>query len=147
MTDRPQGYGEPHILFAQALVQLARDHGVHCFDGRFRLSWNDEDRPGWTGDQVSVQWAEGRHGDSSNIVLRAEQSAVVPEIAPNTHMIPPMTYASEGNFYEVTTRKGKGNAFWERWRGRVSEFPQSREEALAHMEASTREWVLKKYPA
>lgn len=146
MNDQPQGYGEPHILFAQALVQLARDHGVHNFDGKFRLGWNDEGRPGWSGDNVSVSWSEGRHGDNSNIVLRCEQTAVVPEIAPNTHMVPPMIYASEGNFYEVTTRKGKGNAFYERWRGRVMDFPQSREEAIGQMNEDTRSWVLKRYP-
>lgn len=138
---------DAHIDFAQALVQLARDHDVTHFDGKFRLGF-DLRAPGgvWSNPDVKISWSEGRHGDDSNIGLWYEKHAGIPEIAPNSAMIPPHTYASEGNFYEVGSRKGKGTKFWERWRHRILDFPQSREEAFERMTPDTRAWMEKKWP-
>lgn len=142
--ERPQGYGQAHIDFAQALVQLARDHGVHNFDGSFRLSFEREDM-GFSGDRVTIAWSEGRHGDDSNIVLRCEKSAVVPEIAPHSASVPPLVYHSGGRFFDVGPDKERDRRFAERWIGRSTDFPQSREEALERVTPDTRAWIEKKY--
>lgn len=150
MTDDSQAqvpdYGAPHINFAQALVQLARDHGVSSFDGSFRLGFDWERGSAWSGNDVRIHWSEGRHGDGSRIGLRVEHHASIPEIAPNGASVPPLTYASEGNFYEVGSRKGKGQAFYDRWRHRAADFPQSREEALEQMDAETRAYIERRFP-
>lgn len=142
--EKPQGFGEPHIDFAQALVQLARDHGVHSFEGSFRLGWRDE-RPGWSGDTVRVSWSEGRHGDESLIGLRCEQHASVPEIAPNSARILPMVYFDGQDFLELGSGKSKGAAFLDRWVSRAADYPQSREEALAALDPDTRAWLLRRH--
>lgn len=146
MTERAQGYGQPHIDFAQALVQLARDHGVHNFDGTFRLGFERERESGFSGDNVRLAWSEGRHGDDSNIVLKCEKSAVIPEIAPNSAHVPPLIYHSGGRFFEVGPDKDKGSQkFTDRWIGRAADFPQSRDEALERCTPDTRAWIEKKY--
>lgn len=82
MTDRPQGWGQPHVDFAQALVQLARDHGVSSWEGSFRLGF-DREHSQWSGDQVRISWQEGRHGTGSKISLRHESFASIDEKKPN----------------------------------------------------------------
>ncbi len=139
---------DAHIQFAQALVQLARDHDIHNFDGKFRLNFGHPSAGNgpWSNPDIRIAWSEGRHGDDSNIGLWYEKHAGIPEIAPNGATVPGMIYASEGNFYEVGTRKGKGQKFYDRWRQRIADFPQSREEAFDQMSPDTRAWMEKKYP-
>jgi hypothetical protein len=58
-----------HIAFAQALVALAREHGMRNLTADFYgggLLNNER----WT--KVHISWAVGRHGDQSQISLRAE---------------------------------------------------------------------------
>lgn len=138
-------YGEPHIAFAQALVQLARDHGVSHFDGSFRLNYERNDRTRWGDGPVRITWTEGRHGDDNKIALRAESFASVPEIAPSSAHVPSLVYYHEGNFYDAGSRKGKGNEFYARWRHRVEDFPQSREDALTRAGPDTAAWIIKKF--
>lgn len=144
--EKQEGYGQPHIDFAQALVQLARDHGVHNFEGSFRLNFEREDT-GFSGDTVKVSWSEGRHGDGNNIVLRCEKFATVPEIAPNSAHVPSLVYFSGGRFFDAGPDKAKDEKFVARWIGRAVDFPNSREEALERVSPDTRAWIEKKFGA
>lgn len=144
-TERPQGFGQPHIDFAQALVQLARDSGVRSFEGSIRLGW-DREHAGWSGDRVEISWSEGRHGDDSNISLRCDKTAVVPEIAPNSARIQPNVYFDGDEFREAGDRKPKSDRFRQRWLHRAADYPQSREAAIDAMSPDTRDWFLKRWP-
>lgn len=145
--EKQQGYGQPHIDFAQALVQLARDHGVHNFDGSFRLNFERERESEFSGDTVKISWSEGRHGDGSAIALRCEKFASVPEIAPNSAHVPSLVYHSGGRFFDVGPDKEKDARFGARWIGRATDFPQTREEALERVSPDTRAWIEKKFGA
>lgn len=44
--------------------------------------------------------------------------------------IPADVYYRDGNFYDVVTRRGRGDAFYYKWKDRAKEFPNSREAAI-----------------
>ena len=146
MVEFKTPYTEHHLLFAQALVQLARDYGVSSFDGSIRLGWEHREH-GWNHGDVRITWSEGRHGDDERIGLWCEMHASVEELAPNSAAVPPMIYysAEHDNFYELTTKKGRGDKFHARWRHRAADFPQSREAGIDALDPSTREWFDKRY--
>lgn len=144
---RQQGWGQPHIDFAQALVQLARDHGVSCFDGSFRLDF-DRENSGWSGDRITINWSVGRHGDDGKIGLKNEAYASVPEIAPNSASLPAMIYfEAPALFLHVGSRKPESAAFTARWIGRAADFPQSHEACMAGLNEDTRAYIIRRYPA
>lgn len=68
---------EKHMAFARALVKLARDNEMGNLNVSFRQSYSVRDEP--LSETVHMNWVEGRHGDHSNIVLRAEATLVLSE--------------------------------------------------------------------
>lgn len=143
---------DPHIDFGQALAQLAREHGVSRFEGSFRLS-HATHRPGWSNSDVRISWAEGRHGDSARIALRAEASVSVEEIAPPSEQLPSMVWydLAADTFRALTTGKPypdcgfKHGAFHDRWRHRAADFPQSEEEGLNALSDEMRQYMRSKW--
>lgn len=150
MSDQP--ITDPHIQFGQALVQLAREHGVHRFEGSFRLN-HAADRPGWSTNDVRISWAEGRHGDGAKIALRSESYVSVDEIAPPGVAVPSMVWFDlpSKTFRSLTTGKPypdcghSQRVFFERWWHRAADFPQSEEEGLAALNDDTRRFVEAKW--
>lgn len=67
-----------HVTFAQALVALAREHGVKNVTADF-YGGGIGDTQRWT--KIHLAWSEGRHGDRSRISLRAEAIHHCPETA------------------------------------------------------------------
>ena len=70
-----------HVLFARAIVALAREHGMTNLDMSYRRSHvfpRDESGPEHF-QTVRMAWNEGRHGDTAQITLQTESSVRVPE--------------------------------------------------------------------
>ena len=93
MPDNEAPIKDPHVTFAQAVVALAREHGVDHLDvkfrrgsfGFFRRNPNDPLEHDYT--TVSFQWHEGRHGVAGSISMRAEaQMSVKEENQPSNRM-------------------------------------------------------------
>jgi hypothetical protein len=62
-----------HIDFAQAVVQLARKHGMEHIKVDFRDSMHAlEPAEYFQVGTLSMTWAEGRHGDAGRISIRHE---------------------------------------------------------------------------
>lgn len=88
MKPNPRPIADPHKRFAQAVVKLAREHGVSTINLQFRLGSSrffqrEEDDPEWLQASyvnVTAQWHEGRHGDGATISLRAEAQDSVKEL-------------------------------------------------------------------
>lgn len=84
MNDNPQPIKDYHIVFARAVVALAREHGVGDVRLKFRRASSTMMRRGeyhWDATEVSLTWHEGRHGseDQIKLELRAEAISNVPE--------------------------------------------------------------------
>lgn len=66
------------IAFAQAVVALARQHGMTGIDMGFRQNFDLSQQTGCYCSK-RITWTEGRHGDDSPIKFRTEAEASVPE--------------------------------------------------------------------
>ena len=67
------------IAFAQAVVALARQHGMTGISMEFRQNFDLAQVTGcYCGKRIT--WSEGRHGDSSDIKFRTEAEASFPEL-------------------------------------------------------------------
>lgn len=69
-----------HIAFARALVALAREHGMRNLTADY-YGGGFSDGLRWT--KIHMSWSEGRHGDRSQITLRAEAIHHAEEVAPH----------------------------------------------------------------
>lgn len=66
------------VLFAQAVVALAREHGMTSISLEFRHNFELSLKT-TSHERKRVQWSEGRHGDLSEIKFTVEASASFPE--------------------------------------------------------------------
>ena len=74
-----------HQDFAQALVALAREHGVGSLQATFRRSSSSvfrSDDKVWDSNNVTMHWHEERHGAQAKISLRAEARDEINETPP-----------------------------------------------------------------
>ena len=68
------------VEFAQAVVALARKHGMTGISMEFRQNFDLSQKTGcYCGKRIN--WSEGRHGDGADIKFRTEAEASLPEIA------------------------------------------------------------------
>ncbi|QZA99253.1 MULTISPECIES: hypothetical protein [Pseudomonas] len=68
------------VEFAQAVVALARQHGMTGISMEFRQNFDLSQRTGcYCGKRIT--WSEGRHGDGEDIKFRTEAEASFPEKA------------------------------------------------------------------
>lgn len=71
---------EHDISFAQAVVALARQHGMTGITMEFRQNFDLSQSTGcYCGKKI--RWSEGRHGDSASIKFNTEAEASFPEKA------------------------------------------------------------------
>lgn len=68
------------VDFAQAVVALARQHGMTGITMEFRQNFDLSQTTGCFCSK-RVSWSEGRHGDNSQIKFRTEAEASFPEHA------------------------------------------------------------------
>lgn len=59
-----------HIDFARAVVKLAREHKMDNLHLRFQDSISQRDFASY--EQMSMYWAEGRHGDQNDISINCQ---------------------------------------------------------------------------
>ncbi|MNR61187.1 hypothetical protein D3C85_1828590 [compost metagenome] len=68
------------VSFAQAVVALARKHGMTGISMEFRQNFDLSQSTGcYCGKRIT--WSEGRHGDGAEIKFRTEAEASFPEKA------------------------------------------------------------------
>ncbi|WP_095058081.1 hypothetical protein [Pseudomonas sp. Irchel s3f7] len=68
------------VEFAQAVVALARKHGMTGISMEFRQNFDLSQSTGcYCGKRIT--WSEGRHGDEATIKFRTEAEASFPEKA------------------------------------------------------------------
>ncbi len=80
VDSNPTPVTDEHIEFAHALVALARKHEADNLDVSFRLTGGRrffEHRDDYQ--NVKFQWHEGRHGERSRFLLKAEATVSVEE--------------------------------------------------------------------
>lgn len=74
---------DAHIAFSHALVALAREHGASSLEVKYSLTGSakkwDDPKPTWDPTRVTFNWSEGRHGDPSRFLLRAEANMSIEE--------------------------------------------------------------------
>jgi hypothetical protein len=69
-----------HRDFAQAVVALAREHGMYHVNMTFRIQIAlEQELPRCAYDDVTMIWAQGRHGDTSTIRLQTMGGEHIPE--------------------------------------------------------------------
>lgn len=68
------------VEFAQAVVALARQHGMTGISMEFRQNFDLSQKTGCYCSK-RITWSEGRHGDGADIRFRTEAEASFPEIA------------------------------------------------------------------
>ena len=82
MTNKEQPVDERHVAFARALIALAREHGADNLEVRFSLTGSKLYRAeAWSSARVTFNWSEGRHGSTSQAMLRAESTVTIKEQA------------------------------------------------------------------
>ena len=90
MTDNTQPIKDYHAAFAQAVVRLARAHGVGDVRMKFRRAsskvFGDQGSQ-WDSTEVELVWHEGRHGCGAPIELKlfAQAEARFPEYVETNH--------------------------------------------------------------
>lgn len=85
--DNPQPIKDYHAAFAQAVVAVARQHGVGDVRMKFRRASSKvfcDAGSQWDSTEVELVWHEGRHGDGAPIELKlfAQAQASFPEHQP-----------------------------------------------------------------
>jgi hypothetical protein len=86
-----------HIEFAQALVRLAREHGMDNIAVSFRDSIRAIPPGQWLGSgTLNVTWAEGRHGEKNSIRIRHEAETQVDEATAWPVSLPTEPAVAEG---------------------------------------------------
>jgi len=72
---------DKHRNFAREVIALARKHQMTSLTVRFRNSISDtKDQPtSEYYEEVTLAWAEGRHGEQSNINLETRAMQQIPE--------------------------------------------------------------------
>lgn len=70
-----------HKAFAQAVVALARQHGMDGIGMEFRFGFDKryEDGASRSGDTVKMHWSAGRHGDDANIHMESRSAESIGE--------------------------------------------------------------------
>lgn len=80
MGDRMSAITDHDVEFAQAVVALARQHGMTGISMEFRQNFDLSQCTGcYCGKRIT--WSEGRHGDGEDIKFRTEAEVSFPEKA------------------------------------------------------------------